>query len=331
MADFLEVRHLRTGFKTEYGVKYAVDDVSFSVEKGETFCIVGESGCGKSMTSLSILRLLPKQTAKIYGGQILFEGENLLEKSDRDMQKIRGNRISMIFQEPMTSLNPVYTIGFQLMEVIRLHQRVDKAASRQMAVEMLEMVGIASPGQRMKEFPYQLSGGMRQRVMIAMALACRPALLIADEPTTALDVTIQAQVLELMCDLKRQLGMAIILITHDLGVVAEMAQRVLVMYAGKAVECADVGDLFKTPLHPYTQGLLQSIPRLDQQQDVLHIIPGIVPSLQNMPEGCRFCPRCQWAMPICRTESPDLMEMGGRHQVACWRYSQAEGRTGADG
>lgn len=325
MSNLLQVNHLRTCFYTENGPKYAVDDVSFSLEKGETLGIVGESGCGKSVTSLSIMGLLPKRSAKVTDGQIIFEGKDLLKMSESEMQEIRGNKISMIFQEPMTSLNPVYTNGYQIVEALMLHKHVSKKEAEAMAVEIMRLVGIASPEQRMREYPYQLSGGMRQRVMIAMALSCEASLLIADEPTTALDVTIQAQILELMRDLRNRLQTAIILITHDLGVVAEMADHVLVMYTGQIVEESPVKALFARPLHPYTRGLLQALPRLDVIKDSLYMIPGIVPDLLHIPRGCRFCPRCDCAMPICAEKSPEMFERDGR-AVRCWRYAPgAEG------
>jgi oligopeptide/dipeptide ABC transporter ATP-binding protein len=321
MPSLLEVKNLRTYFFTSEGVSHAVDDVSFSIAAGETLGIVGESSCGKSVTSLSILRLLPKQICRIVGGEVWFHGENLLEKTEADVRRIRGNKISVIFQEPMTSLNPVYTIGFQLMETIMLHQKASKKEAHEKAIEMLRLVDIPSPEQRIDEYSHQLSGGMRQRVMIAMALSSNPDLLIADEPTTALDVTIQAQILDLMVGLKRRSNMAIMLITHDLGVVASMCDNVAVMYAGRIVEYANVHDVFKTPLHPYTRGLIDSIPRLDRQVEVLHVIKGIVPNLYNMPKGCNFCPRCEKAMPICREEMPPMNTLGDR-QIRCWLYAQ---------
>lgn len=321
----LEVSGLKTYFYTEDGVVPAVDGVDFSLDKGETLGIVGESGCGKSVTSLSIMRLVPSPPGKIVSGQILFKGEDLVKKSEAGMRKIRGNDISMIFQEPMTSLNPVFTIGNQITEVIELHQGLSKQQAINKAIEMLKLVGIPSAEQRINEYPHQLSGGMRQRVMIAMALACNPELLIADEPTTALDVTIQAQILELMKDLKKKLGTAIILITHDLGVVAEMAENVLVMYAGKVVEYADVKSLFKDPKHPYTIGLLGSIPRLDVVKKKLHVIKGVVPNPFEMPEGCRFNPRCDYAKDICRQKEPPLKELEGNRQVRCWKYIEGSG------
>lgn len=318
--NLVEVKNLKTYFFTDDGVVPAVDGVDFSIKKGETLGIVGESGCGKSVTSLSLLRLVPNPPGKIVEGEMYFKGENLLEKSESEMRKIRGNDISMIFQEPMTSLNPVFTVGEQITEAIELHQGLNKKDALAKAVEMLKLVGIPSAEQRVHEYPHQMSGGMRQRVMIAMALSCNPALLIADEPTTALDVTIQAQILELMKDLKERLGTAIMLITHDLGVVAEMAENVLVMYAGKVVEYADVRTIFSNPQHPYTIGLLGSIPRLDQPKEKLYVIEGVVPNPFNMPTGCRFHPRCPEAREICKSREPELLQLDGR-QVRCWKYT----------
>jgi len=318
--NLVEVKNLKTYFFTDDGVVPAVDGVDFSIKKGETLGIVGESGCGKSVTSLSLLRLVPNPPGKIVGGEMYFKGENLLEKSESEMRKIRGNDISMIFQEPMTSLNPVFTVGEQITEAIELHQGLNKKDALAKAIEMLKLVGIPSAEQRVHEYPHQMSGGMRQRVMIAMALSCNPALLIADEPTTALDVTIQAQILELMKDLKERLGTAIMLITHDLGVVAEMAENVLVMYAGKVVEYADVKTIFSKPQHPYTIGLLGSIPRLDQPKEKLYVIEGVVPNPFNMPAGCRFHPRCPEAREICKAREPELLQLDGR-QVRCWKYT----------
>lgn len=320
MPTLLEVKNLRTCFFTEDGVKYAVDGIDFSIDSGKTLCIVGESGCGKSITSLSILRLVPSPSGKIVEGSIKFNGEELLTKTETEMCEIRGNKISMVFQEPMTSLNPVYTIGFQLMEVYSQHQHLNKQDAYSKSVEMLTMVGISAPEQRMNQYPHQLSGGMRQRAMIAMALACNPLLLIADEPTTALDVTIQAQILELMKDLKEKLNTSILLITHDLGIVADMAEDVLVMYAGKVMEYSDVYSVFYNPLHPYTIGLINSIPRLDKPTDRLHVINGMVPNLLNLPAGCKFAPRCDKALPVCHEKEPLLTDIDG-HQVRCWLYS----------
>ncbi len=319
----LKVVNLHTYFFTDEGVAKAVDGVDLEIHKGETLGVVGESGCGKSVTALSILRLVPDPPGKIIDGQIIFKGRDLLKLSNSEMRKIRGNEISMIFQEPMTSLNPVFTIGNQIAEAIQLHQGLSKKASLEKAVDMLKLVGIPSPERRVKEYPHQLSGGMRQRAMIAMALSCNPSLLIADEPTTALDVTIQAQILDLINNLKRELGMAVILITHDLGIIAETAARVVVMYAGKVVEEADVYTLFEDPKHPYTQGLLRSIPRPDlgmTKETRLQEIPGIVPSLTELPPGCSFNPRCPKVMDICRKETPKLKEVKPGHKVSCWLY-----------
>ena len=322
----LEVRGLKTYFYTEDGVVPAVDGVDFVLNKGETLGIVGESGCGKSVTSLSIMRLIPDPPGKIVEGEILFEGSNLLEKTEAEMRNIRGNDISMIFQEPMTSLNPVFTIGDQIMEAIILHQRLNKAEARERAIEMLRLVGIPSPERRVDEYPHQLSGGMRQRVMIAMALSCNPRLLIADEPTTALDVTIQAQILDLMAQLREELGTAIMMITHDLGVIAEVVEKVVVMYTGRIVESADTYTIFKDPKHPYTIGLLASIPRLDGDGSRLQAIPGSVPIPGSFPEGCGFHPRCPFATDLCVKKVPPAFEVGENHHVACWRvvdYNEA--------
>jgi oligopeptide transport system ATP-binding protein len=325
VARVLEVKGLVTQFTTDDGTIRAVDNVSFYVDEEETLGIVGESGCGKSVTSLSVMRLVPSPPGKIVAGEILLEGESLLGKNADEMRKIRGNRMAMIFQEPMTSLNPVYTIGDQISEAVQLHQRVDKREALQRAVEMLRLVGIPLPERRVKEYPHQLSGGMRQRVMIAMALSCNPKLLIADEPTTALDVTIQAQILELMKQMKKEFHTAIMLITHDLGVVAEMTDRVIVMYAGKVVEEAKTLDLFREPLHPYTQGLLASIPRLDQEaHSELHVIEGVVPNLLHLPTGCSFAPRCPHAMDICRQKEPVLAEVSDGRKVSCWLHAEGQ-------
>ena len=326
----IEVKDLKTQFNGKNGIVTAVDGVSFSVGKGRTLGIVGESGCGKSVTSMSILRLIPAVSGKVAGGEILFEGEDLLKKSEKEMRRIRGNEIAMIFQDSMTGLNPVMTVGKQLVETIRAHNKIDKEAAWKRAEEMLEKVGIPSPAQRLKEFPHQLSGGMRQRVMIAMALSCNAKLLIADEPTTALDVTIQAQILELMNELKKTDQTSIMLITHDMGVVAEMADDVMVMYAGKEVEYADARSVFKNPLHPYTKGLLASIPRLDQDDDrELYTIKGSVPDLDDMPEGCRFCTRCPEAKERCWKEKPGLYDVGG-HKVRCFKYEKGEAINGGE-
>jgi oligopeptide/dipeptide ABC transporter ATP-binding protein len=314
----VEIRNLRTHFHTEDGVVPAVDGVNFYIKRGETLGVVGESGCGKSVTSLSVMRLIPNPPGKIVEGEILFEGQDLVKKSEAEMRKIRGNDISMIFQEPMTSLNPVYTIGDQIAEAIQLHQGLNQKEAIDKAIEMLRLVGIPLPERRVKEYPHQLSGGMRQRVMIAMALSCNPKLLIADEPTTALDVTIQAQILELMKKLKKELGMAIMLITHDLGVVAEMCERVIVMYGGKVVEEADAVSLFKSPLHPYTEGLLRSIPRMDEEVEKLHVIEGVVPNPLHLPQGCRFHPRCPYAVEKCTQSQPELEQVAPGRYVACF-------------
>ncbi|MFS8523226.1 MAG: ABC transporter ATP-binding protein [Limnochordales bacterium] len=321
MAPLLSVRGLKTYFQSEDGLVPAVDGISFDLERGGALGIVGESGSGKSVTSLSIMRLIPSPPGKIVAGEILFEGEDLLKKSEAEMRKIRGNDISMIFQEPMTSLNPVFTVGDQIMEAIMLHQRLDKKAAREKAIEMLKLVGIPEPQRRVDEYPHQLSGGMRQRVMIAMALSCNPKLLIADEPTTALDVTIQAQILDLMRKLREELGTAIILITHDLGVIAEMVEEVIVMYAGQIVERTDVRSLFRSPKHPYTEGLLGSLPKLGQKTERLQTIEGVVPSPFNMPEGCRFHPRCKYARDICAVEQPELLKLAEGHEAACFIHT----------
>ncbi|CAB4885907.1 unannotated protein [freshwater metagenome] len=315
----LEVNDLRTYFYTRDGVVRSVDGVSFSVSEGETLAIVGESGCGKSVTSLSILRLIASPPGKIVSGSIRFHGEDLLGFSDEQMRDIRGDKISMIFQEPMTSLNPVLTIGRQIGEVLELHRQYTKEEVRRRILELLKMVNIPEPESRIDEYPHQLSGGMRQRIMIAMALACDPEILIADEPTTALDVTIQAQILNLMRELRDRTRAAIILITHDLGVVAEMAQRVVVMYAGRKVEEANVFDLFEKPMHPYTLGLLNSMPRLDDAASKRLVeIPGMVPSMRTEIVGCAFAPRCSSASERCTQESPVLKDHGNEHWVACW-------------
>ncbi len=313
----LEILDLHTRFKTDDGMVTAVDGIDISVSKGESLGIVGESGCGKSVTSMSIMRLLKSPPAKI-DGKILFQGKDLLTMPMDEMRKIRGNEVAMIFQEPMTSLNPIFTCGRQISEAIRLHQGLSKAESHKKAIEMLRLVGISLPEKRVNEYPHQLSGGMRQRVMIAIALSCHPKLLIADEPTTALDVTIQAQILSLIKDLRNELGMALMLITHDLGVVADMTKRVIVMYAGQVVEEADVHSLFKKPLHPYTIGLLNSIPKMDQKAEELKIIPGVVPHPLEMPKGCRFSPRCEHAMDICRQKCPELIKIDDGISVRCW-------------
>jgi peptide/nickel transport system ATP-binding protein len=322
----LVVKGLRTVFFTNSGLFKAVDDVSFSVRRGETLAIVGESGCGKSVTALSVMRLVPDPPGRIVGGSIILEGTDLLSLDESEMRAIRGNRISMIFQEPMTSLNPVMRIGDQITEAVRLHRQMSRKEATAKAVEMLRLVKIPEPERRAQEYPHQLSGGMRQRSMIAMALACRPALLIADEPTTALDVTIQAQILALILELQQELGMGLVLITHDLGVVAQTAQHVIVMYAGRKVEEADVETLFASPRHPYTRGLMASIPSLPSLSTnadaPLVEISGMVPSLTNLPKGCAFAPRCGLAIARCREEYPPLQAWGENHLAACWRAAE---------
>ena len=323
----LQIDGLKTHFHTRDGVVRAVDGVSITVDRGETLSIVGESGCGKSVTAMSVLRLLPVPPAKIEAGRILFDGEDLLLATEERMRDIRGNRISMIFQEPMTSLNPVMPVGRQIAESLELHQGLGRRAAAERAAEMLDIVQIPEPRRRAGEYPHQLSGGMRQRVMIAMALACNPSILIADEPTTALDVTLQAQILDLMLQLKEQIGAAIVFITHDLGVVAETAQRVVVMYAGRKVEEAAVADLFARPLHPYTLGLMGSIPKLAARvlsggRRRLAEIPGVVPSLRKEMPGCTFAPRCPFAQDRCRVEVPRLEDRDGGRLVACWEWER---------
>ncbi|WP_342573867.1 ABC transporter ATP-binding protein [Solibacillus sp. FSL K6-1781] len=321
----LEVKNLKTHFFTEEGIAKAVDGVSFHLKKGETLGIVGESGCGKSMTSLSILRLIPTPPGKIVDGEILLNNENIIAMDNEQLRKVRGNKISMIFQEPMTSLNPVLTVGEQIAESLRLHQNLSRKEAWRKAVEMLELVGIPAPEKRAKQEPFQLSGGMRQRVMIAMALACNPEVLIADEPTTALDVTIQAQILEILKELQQKLGMSIIFITHDLGVVAEMCDKVAVMYAGQIIEEGSADSIFEGPLHPYTNGLIDSIPKLHGDQEDLATIEGSVPSPYHYPIGCRFAERCQFAAAICRTKQPDLVQMGEGRTVRCFKYTNEWG------
>ncbi len=318
----LEVQGLKTWFHTDAGLSRAVNDVSFFVEKGKTLGIVGESGCGKSITSLSIMGLVQTPPGEIAGGKILFEGEDLLEKTEEEMRSIRGKKIAMIFQEPMTSLNPVFTIGQQLIETLMLHENLTKQQAREKGIEMLKLVKIPLAEKRFDEYPHQLSGGMRQRVMIAMALCCSPKLLICDEPTTALDVTIQAQILELINELKEQTGTSVMMITHDLGVIAEVADDVMVMYAGKVVEHATCDQIFEKPMHPYTYGLMNCIPKLDDDDTKeLSVIEGMVPSFDDMPKGCAFCPRCPEAMDICREKMPKLSEAEGR-MVRCFKYTE---------
>jgi peptide/nickel transport system ATP-binding protein len=320
----LTIRNLHTYFFTDEGVAKAVDGVDLELKEGGTLGVVGESGCGKSVTALSVMRLIPDPPGKITQGEILFAGTNLLDLSEGEMRKIRGRSISMIFQEPMTSLNPVFQIGDQISEVLRLHEGLSRREAWDRSIEMLKMVGIPSPERRVQEYPHQLSGGMRQRAMIAMALACSPKLMIADEPTTALDVTIQAQILELMNRLQRDKGMSVILITHNLGVIAETAQRVAVMYAGRIVEYAEVKPIFGNPMHPYTQGLLKSIPRLDEdhvRKARLEAIPGLVPSLLELPQGCKFSNRCKYFFEKCG-EEPQLIEAEPGHLVRCWLHGK---------
>ncbi len=323
MEPVLDIRGLKTHFFTDIGVAKAVDGVSLRVEAGETVALVGESGCGKSVTALSVMRLIPDPPGRIVAGEIQLRGQDVLATSLRGMRELRGNTVSMVFQEPMTSLNPVFRIGSQLEAVIRLHRRSSKGEARARATELLGLVGIPSPEERLGDFPHQMSGGMRQRVMIAMALACDPALLIADEPTTALDVTIQAQILDLLRQLQKSMGMAILLITHDLGVVAEMADRVAIMYAGKIVEYAGVNALFENPKHPYTVGLFRSLPTVQGRTDKLETIPGQVPAATHFPSGCRFHPRCPHAMDVCRGEAPELDHGEEGHRVACWLHDKA--------
>jgi peptide/nickel transport system ATP-binding protein len=331
-ATLLNVVDLRTYFFLRGGVLKAVDGVSFALKAHETLAIVGESGCGKSMTALSLMRLIPDPPGRIVGGSVTLDGRDLLALDERAMRGVRGKDISMIFQEPMTSLNPVMTVGRQIAEALLLHESMSRAESMRRAIDILKLVRIPEPEQRLREYPHQLSGGMRQRVMIAMALACNPKVLLADEPTTALDVTIQAQILDIILDLQKKLGTAVILITHDLGVVAETAQRVIVMYAGRKVEEALVGELFARPLHPYTHGLMASIPRLElmrggtgETKRRLQEIAGIVPALTNLPAGCSFAPRCPFAIDKCRREFPPYEEKQPGHWAACWRSHEIYG------
>lgn len=331
MSDvILDVKNLQVQFRTgKAQTLTAIQDVTFQVKAGEILGIVGESGCGKSVTANTILRLLPKQTSLISGGSICFQGRDLVTLSEKEMRAVRGSKISMIFQEPMTSLNPAYRIGVQLVEMYQAHSKISKKEAWQKATEMLEKVGIPAPDQRMYEYPHQLSGGMRQRVMIAMALSAKPKLLIADEPTTALDVTIQAQVLDLMKELQREMGTSIILITHDMGVVAETSDYVMVMYAGEVVEYGSAAMIFKNPLHPYTKGLLNSLPRVDRDMQRLTSIPGTVPSLSEMPAGCRFSSRCEQCGGQCTQQKPQLIEVEPGHQVRCL-LCQGPGSKGED-
>lgn len=322
MKNLIEIKNLRTSFFTSAGEVKAIDGVSFNIGEGETIGLVGESGCGKSMTALSIMQLVPKPHGKIVEGEILFEGRDLTKLSEKELCKIRGDKIAMVFQEPMTSLNPVYTVGNQITEAIRLHLGLDKKAAREKAAHMLSLVGIPSPEDRLDDYPHQMSGGMRQRVMIAMALSCHPSLLIADEPTTALDVTIQAQILDLLKELKKEMGMSVLLITHDLGIIADITSRAAVMYAGKIVEMAPTRDIFYNPKHPYTEGLLRSIPKLTDScptKKRLETIPGVVPNLLHLPQGCGFQERCPYKTKECSKNPPLLREIGKGHFLSCWR------------
>ena len=315
--ELLKVNKLKTYFFTHEGIVKAVDGVSFTVKQGETLGIVGESGSGKSVTALSIMRLIPQPPGKIVSGDIIFEGKNLCTLTEREIRKIRGSKISMIFQEPMTSLDPVFTIGHEIIETILLHQNVTKKEARERAIKMLEVVGIPDAHKQLQNYPHELSGGMRQRIMIAMALSCNPQLLIADEPTTALDVTIQAQILRLMNDLKKEFNTSVLMITHDLGVISEMCDYVAVMYAGHIVEYADIYTLFEKPLHPYTKGLNRSIPRMDKNKQTLETIKGIVPNLLHLPPGCPFNSRCDYAFEKCFKELPELIEIEKNHLIKC--------------
>ena len=323
MGTLLRVKDLQTHFFTEEGVVRAVDGVSYEVDEGETLGLVGESGCGKSVSALSILRLIPNPPGKVVAGEVWFEDQDILKLDEDEIRHIRGNRIAMVFQEPMTSLNPVLTIGRQVTEALELHLRMDRQAANRRAVELLEMVGIPEAGSRLNDYPHQFSGGMRQRVMIAMALSCNPKLLLADEPTTALDVTIQAQILEIMARLSKELGTAVIIITHNLGVVARYADRVNVMYAGRIVETASAKELYANPRHPYTLGLLRSVPRLDEtRKEKLEPIEGLPPDLVNLPQGCSFYPRCRFHIDKCLSDRPPLMLVGEKHMSACWEWER---------
>nr|WP_066309591.1 ABC transporter ATP-binding protein [Bacillus sp. FJAT-29814] len=317
----LDIKGLSTVFNTDYGVFPAIKDVTLSLKKGETLCVVGESGSGKTITSMSLMQLLPS-SGKIASGEIIFEDKNLVNLNRKEMDKIRGKSISMIFQDPMSALDPVYTCGSQITEAIRIHEQTSKEAARNRAVELLKQVGIPHPETIFHSYPHELSGGMCQRVMIAMALSCNPQLLIADEPTTALDVTVQARILDLLNRIKKEYNMAILLITHDLGVVAEMADRVAVMYAGQIVEQADVLTIFKNPQHPYTKGLIQSVPPLHQKDKTLYSIPGTVPTINSMPKGCRFHPRCSFATDLCIEKEPVLKEINPQHSAKCWHINE---------
>lgn len=323
-ANLLEIENLSTAFLFSGKPVAVTKDVSFSVKRGEILGIVGESGSGKSVTAKTVMRLLPSPPSSVLSGSIRMDGEEILSLSERQMQHLRGNKMAMIFQEPMTALNPVYTCGDQIIEAIRKHQKVSKKAAEETALQMLKLVGIPMPERRMKAYPHELSGGMRQRVMIAMALSCKPQLLIADEPTTALDPTIQEQILELIRDLHQKTGMSVMYITHDLGVIAETCHRVVVMYAGMVQEIAEVHDLFHHPLHPYTMGLMKAMPKLGDKKERLYDIKGIVPHITDMPDGCRFAPRCPYATEKCQAQCPDIVDAGDGHMVRCYRYAEIE-------
>ena len=323
METLLDVNNLVTSFRTADGKLPAVRGVSFSVNKGETLCIVGESGCGKSITTLSVMGLLP-DNGEITEGSINFQGEELTNKKEEQLRKYRGNDISMIFQEPMTALNPVFTVGYQIMEPLNLHTNLGKKEKKSRAIELLSQVGLSDPEKVLKKYPHELSGGMRQRVMIAISLACNPSLLIADEPTTALDVTIQAQILDLIDDLKEDLGMGVVMVTHDMGVVAEVADRVMVMYAGHVVETGTVEEIFESPQHPYTKGLLASVPNVDEEDHNLEAIPGSLPNLNEKISGCRFHPRCPFAMDKCKVDDPPHFQMSDKHQSKCWLHEEVD-------
>ncbi|MDR1979915.1 MAG: ABC transporter ATP-binding protein [Synergistaceae bacterium] len=327
--NLLDVKNLCTYFYTDEGVVYALDGVSFSVKKGETLGIVGESGSGKSVAALSVMRLVQTPPGKIVSGEVLMNGENLLKLSGKEMRAVRGGKIAMIFQEPMTALNPVYTIGSQIMESPRIHRGLSRRQARRVAIEMLEKVGIPLPEKRVDDYPHQLSGGMRQRAMIAIALCCNPELLICDEPTTALDVTIQAQILELINDLKKEMNTSVLMITHDLGVVAQVSENVLVMYASKVMEYGGVKEVFTDPCHPYTKALLESMPAVESGRERLHVIEGMVPSLSNRPEGCLFHPRCERRMEICKTLRPELIMAPAGRWVRCWLYASGPRTLGS--
>lgn len=318
--NILEVKNLSTTFRTERGLMKAVDGVSFHVKKGEILGVVGESGCGKSVTSQSVMRLFDEKRTASYTGEIILDGEQILKKKSKEMREIRGRDVAMVFQDALSSLNPVLRVGDQIVETLRIHQKMNKKEAREHALEMLKLVGIPAPEDRLNQYPHELSGGMRQRVMIAIALACQPKLLIADEPTTALDVTIQAQIMDLIVDLNKKLNMGVILITHDLAVVAETCSRVVVMYLGQIVEEADVNDIFDNPMHPYTDGLIRSIPKLNgNRTERLYMIEGMVPLLSQIPQGCRFAPRCPYATEKCRNHMPELKAVSGTQKVRCHR------------